>query len=92
VREVHNWLALFLVIVKEELTVDKALIAMGIKPSNTTKGKRKEYRYHNFTDEEIQEMVRLREEKLSYKDIGEKFGISDRLVIAKIKKYKERIA
>lgn len=50
---------------------------------------RKQRQSNSLTDADTQEMIRLRETK-TYKEIGEIFGITDKVVYARIKRFKSK--
>lgn len=85
----ENWMAFYIAIMNENISVDKALRSMGI---NVQCGISHEgYNKLNFRDEEIEEMIKLRQNKVTYKEIGEMVGASGQAIYEKIKKYKERM-
>lgn len=85
----ENWMALYAAIVNEKLSVDKALLKMGISIHSTSHMQRTKLNYKN---DEIEEMIRLKEQGATYKEISKMFGApSGQAVCQKIKKYKERM-
>lgn len=85
----ENWMALYAAIVNKKLTVDKALRSLGI--NFQTGVRNSDYKRIDVKDEEIEEMIRLRQEQVPYKEIAEMFGASRQVIYSKIKKYKERM-
>lgn len=85
----YNWMALYLAIMDKNITVDKALLKMGLSIHSTGHMKRTKLNYKN---EEIEEMIRLKEQGLTYKELSTMFAApSGQAVYQKIKKYKERM-
>lgn len=85
----ENWMAFYLAIVKNNISVDKALLKMGISIHSTSHMKRTKLDYKN---QEIEEMIRLKEQGVTYKELSKMFGASSgQAVYEKIKKYKERM-
>ena len=86
-----NWIALLAAIINPELSADKALLRVGLGQTQTKKYKHGCGRRHiDISIEDIEEMIRMREQNIFYKDIGKHFGISDKTVYAKIKRYKQK--
>lgn len=85
----ENWMAFYLAIMNENISVDKALRSMGINVQcGISHG---EHNKLNFSDEEIEEMIKLRQNKMTYKKIGKMIGVSGQAIYINIKKYTERM-
>lgn len=51
-----------------------------------------EHSYHFiFTEQDSEDMAKLRESKITYKEIGEMYGLKEGAVFVRIKRFKESI-
>lgn len=69
-----NYLALYLCI-KEEYSPDKALIALGFIRN-----------YKSINQEDTEEMIRMRSQGMTYKEIGKIFGTTSDTVYQRIRR------
>lgn len=85
----ENWMALYLAIMDENTTVDKALLKMGLSIHSTGHMKRTKL---NYTQKEIEEMLKLKDQGVTYKELSKIFRApSAQAICEKMKKYKERM-
>lgn len=86
---IENWYALFICINKE-VSVDKALICMGL--NKRVHGKQKNPRKSKYSIEFTREVVKLKDSGKSYKEVGEFFNLNKSQVEGIIRKYKQESA
>ncbi len=81
----YNWKALELVILKEDISINRALMAMGLVKDIKSKGRRRKQKY---TDEQIKQMIKLKE-NMSWREVGEELNITASMAQSAVKIYKE---
>ena len=77
----ENWFALFLC-VKKEISVDKALIKMGIDKSCAAR------KHREYSDNERKQIFNLKSQGKTYSEIGKMFGISRSQIAGIVRYYK----
>ena len=78
----YNWKALELVILKEDISINRALMAMGLVKDIKSKGRKQKY-----TDEQIKKMIKLKE-NMSWREVGQEFNITGAMAQSAVKIYK----
>jgi hypothetical protein len=83
-----NWLAFYAAIMNPALSVDKAMTKMGISLHVTKHSRTNKEALSAIKNEDVMEMVRLRDNNVPYKEIGAIYGISVGCVYSKIRRMK----
>ena len=79
-----NYCALAMAVLNKKFTVERALDFMcGVMTKHNNRC--------DLTDADTEDMIKLREQKVPYSEIGEMYGMDQSAVHRKVKKYKERL-
>lgn len=86
----YNYKALLLAIVAPQyITPDKAISSVAITRNHRTQ-KISTKLGPNYTDQDLEEVIRLREQGVTWQAIGKLFGIKPETLFAAVKRYKKR--
>ncbi|WP_238899326.1 helix-turn-helix domain-containing protein [Clostridium sp. YIM B02500] len=88
---IENWYALFIAILKD-VSIDKALSLMNVSARRTCmrKNHKKIIRKSKYSDEFMEQISKMKEEGMFYKDIGKVFNMTKCQVEGALRMHKNR--
>jgi hypothetical protein len=86
----YNYKALLYAIVAPRyVSPDKAINVVGMPHGYRTKPKNQPKRY-NYTDQDLEEVIRLRKQGATWKEVGKLYNIDPKSLFDIVKRYKKR--
>lgn len=86
----YNYKALLYAIVAPRyVSPDKAINVVGMPHGYRTKPKNQPKK-HNYTDQDLEEVIRLRKQGATWKEVGKLYNIDPKSLFDIVKRYKKR--